>query len=95
MEGYHRSTGYVNGVVYNDTKGFTWKGHTYWPYDDNNNYLKLIVVAYDSNGVEKKRFHFDGYRYVSAIEVDEENEKVIFTTQGDTFSVNWEDLMID
>ncbi|WP_161598865.1 hypothetical protein [Bacillus mesophilum] len=42
-----------------------------------------------------KPIHFDGYRYVSAIEVDEENATVIFTTQGDTFSVNWEDLMID
>jgi hypothetical protein len=76
-------------------QGFTLNGYTYWPYDDVNNNHKLLIIAFDSHGVEKKRFSFDGYRYVSAINVDADNEKVQFVTQGNSFTVSWLDLEVE
>ncbi|MFD2442880.1 hypothetical protein ACFSO7_02575 [Bacillus sp. CGMCC 1.16607] len=94
-EGYKHSFGYENGNLASEIIGISWEGYTYWPYDDNGNMSQLIFVAYDSQGVEVKRFSFNGYRYVSGITIDKENEKFVITTQGDSFTINWEDLLVN
>jgi len=75
-------------------KGFILGDYTYWPYDDVNNMSDLIIVAYDSNGVEQRRFSYSG-RYTSSIIIDNINQTVQLTLQSNTLTLNWSDLKLN
>ena len=52
--------------------------YTYWSYTPVSNDLVLVVVAFDSNNQEVKRWEVPGYRYAIDIEIDNQNKAVVF-----------------
>ncbi|GED71150.1 hypothetical protein BRE01_48520 [Brevibacillus reuszeri] len=81
-----------------------WGKYTYWAYSTLNNDDKLIVVAFDSDGIEVQRWEKSGYRYAKDIEVDEQNQKITFIMRQSNYgnevdgfypvSFNWDELRI-
>jgi len=66
--------------------------------------LKLIVVAFDSNNQEVKRWEVPGYRYAIDIGIDSQNKTVVFymwqkvgNYPNGSYPVpfDWEQLRID
>ncbi|EJL31542.1 MULTISPECIES: hypothetical protein [Brevibacillus] len=52
--------------------------YTYWSYTPSSNDLVLVVVAFDSNNQEVKRWEVPGYRYTIDIGIDNQNKTVVF-----------------
>ncbi|MED2257198.1 hypothetical protein ABEO98_00195 [Brevibacillus parabrevis] len=52
--------------------------YTYWSYTPSTNDLVLVVVAFDSNNQEVKRWEVPGYRYTLDIGIDNQNRTVVF-----------------
>ncbi|MFF2529269.1 hypothetical protein ACFVS2_10245 [Brevibacillus sp. NPDC058079] len=78
--------------------------YTYWPYTTSSNDLKLIVVAFDSNNQEVKRWEVPGYRYAIDIGIDNQNKTVVFymwqrvgnyPTGSYPVTFGWDQLQID
>lgn len=78
--------------------------YTYWPFTTSANDLKLIVVAFDSDNNEVKRWEVPGYRYAISVAIDNQNKKVVFYMYqkvGDypngsyPVSFDWDELQID
>ena len=81
-----------------------WGKYTYWPFTTENNDNKLIVVAFDSNNTEVKRWEVPGYRYAIDIEIDNQNQKVtflmkqmdgVFVDGAYPVTFDWNELKID
>ena len=81
-----------------------WGKYSYYAFQTVNNDSKLVVVAFDSDNIEVKRWEVLGYRYAKDIEIDEQNQKVNFLMKQKAgedeasgpfpVSFNWDELRI-
>ena len=73
-----------------------WGGYSYWVLEYGDNHFRIVIAAYDDQGELIAYKDYPGYRYVEHVELDEENEKLLFTTRHKEYSkpleIPWSDL---
>ncbi|GED71151.1 hypothetical protein BRE01_48530 [Brevibacillus reuszeri] len=94
----------VVGLKSHTSKLVRWDQYSYYALTPENNDYYLIVIAFDSDGIEVKRWQKSDYRYAKDIEIDEQNQKITFImkqsnygNENDGFypvSFDWNELRI-
>jgi hypothetical protein len=73
-----------------------WGGYSYWVLEYSDNHFRIVIAAYDDQGELIAYKDYPGYRYVENVQLDEENEKFLFTTRHKEYSspleIPWSDL---
>lgn len=73
--------------------GFVFGDYVYWPFDDEFNGGQFIIVAFNTQGIEVKRFNLSG-RYVTNIVIDDVNRKITFQNQYPDNTRDWSEFEI-